>query len=208
MKFSKKGGAPTCLTDHIALPTTEDWQSDYDNFRGKGDVLRALLIEQKFVCAYCGRAISKADSHVEHYYCQTLFPGRQLDYSNMFASCGPAKSKRMPKICGDAKGGMPPPNPCILPSDPDCEAHFTYGIYGAIVPLDQTANEMVGWLNLDDASLRSERAIIIADMDGRIQSGEITSANRQAEILRLRTPPDGRLLSFDHVAARYLEDAL
>ena len=209
MKFSRKGEEPQCLTDHLAQ-ANENWIPSYENFRSKKELLPILLAEQGFVCAYCGRKVSgQADSHIEHYCCQTHFADRELDYSNMFASCGPPKQRRLPSTCGDAKGNTPPPAPCILPSDPGCEARFSYGESGEAIPLDDGAKNMVPWLKLNDSSLVQERAALIAEVAKMIISGEITLSDKADEILLWRSPnAEGQLRSFGHVAARYLEEAL
>lgn len=212
MKHSPKGPTPTHLADWRASDDP-DWVPSYAALDGnqRRAILADLSKEQGYVCAYCGRAIGLADrdSHIDHYYCQNLFPDRTVDYANMFASCGPPQQKRLPSTCGDAKKGVPPPDPCLLPSDPSCEARFSYGESGEAVPLDDSATNMGSWLKLNHPALVQERAALIAMIIAMIRSGEISLPDKEEEIRLWRSRNvNGRLRSFGHVAARYLEDAL
>jgi uncharacterized protein (TIGR02646 family) len=212
LKGTTKGPAPQVLVEWWAA-NGSDPPPVWDTLQNpeKAAILLTLLEEQKFVCVYCGAAISAAwrSAHIEHFWPSTRFLALRFDWSNLFASCGPPTIKRQPKTCGDAKANWIPVN-YIDPSDPDCERKFAYDGLGQIRPSalgGHTAATMIDRLKLDHSSLDYQRGQVIADLEREIAGGAIDASNVAAEIRSWReTDADGRLKAFGHVAARYLED--
>lgn len=211
MKHSKKQEPPGQLTAWLAK-VNEDWRPNWDNFAGppRSETKQALLQEQGWVCAYCGREIDDGGSHIEHFLPRSKFPERELDYANFFASCGPSGKKSAPKTCGDAKGHWVPTDPVnLIPSHPYCEKLFRYD-GGAVNPAnssDQHVIDAIAALNLNENSLQQERRKIIAGLEAEILAGKITAENVAAEIAFRRAKDGyGRCKNFGHVAARYLEE--
>jgi hypothetical protein len=129
----------------------------------------------------------------------------------LFASCGPTGKKNAPRICGEFKDKWDPvPVSHVDPTDPNCEQMFGYGGNGEIWPSALARNRaqtMIVRLNLDDESLKYERLVIVTEIEERIADGTIDAANQAAEVGRWRTvDANGELLSYGHVAARYLEE--
>jgi uncharacterized protein (TIGR02646 family) len=212
LKGTTKGPAPQILIDWWAVNGSNPppvWRTLQNP--EKTAVLLALLEEQKFVCVYCGAAITTAwrSAHIEHFWPSSKFLTLRFDWSNLFASCGPPTVKRQPKICGDAKGNWVPANH-IDPNDPDCERKFAYDGLGQIRPSalgGQPAAVMIDRLKLDHGSLDYQRRQVIAHVEQAIANGAIDASNVAAEVVSWRVPDaDGRLRAFGHVAARYLED--
>ena len=176
----------------------------------KTSILLLLLNEQRYVCVYCGAAISSNTrfAHIEHFRPQSIFPALRFEWSNLYASCGPPTAKKQPKTCGDAKNNWIPKNH-IDPTDPACEQKFAYDGRGQIRPSmlgGDSAAVMIKRLNLEDKSLIYQRYQIIAHLEEEIGAGMIDASNVAAEILSWRTVDgNGRLKAFGHVAARYLE---
>jgi len=177
----------------------------------KHQVLEALLCEQHHVCVYCGKRITIEyhRSHIEHFWPQSKFHNRRFEWNNLFASCGPTGHTNTPQTCGDHKGGWTPTNH-IDPADPHCEQRFSYDGNGTISPSPiggAQAAKMIEKLNLDDDSLDYDRFSIVAELEEWIQGGEIDALNVAQEIALWRDiDQDGKLKSYGHVAARYLED--
>ena len=177
----------------------------------KARILRALLKEQKYVCVYCGASITGEwrSAHIEHFWPQSQFGHLRFDWTNMFASCGPATEKNQPIICGDAKGDWTPTS-YVHPVAPDCELKFCYNGLGHISASSKggsSAGVMIETLNLGDDSLNYLRSQIIKALEEDIAINEIDASTVIGEISSWRTPDDeGRLKAFGHVAARYLED--
>ena len=149
------------------------------------------------------------DAHIEHFRPSSKFPTLRFSWGNLYASCGPASGKGTPRICGDHKDNWTPANH-IEPTDPSVEQKFSYDAAGGIgssVAGGDRAAVMIKKLNLDDPSLRYQRATIIEALNTLIQAGDITAANVADEIAMWRSVDgDGRLKSFGHVAARFLEE--
>lgn len=174
----------------------------------------ALLTEQGHVCAYCGKGplTDRTDSHIDHFWPQSHFPDLALDYTNLYASCGPATERRAPRTCGDAKGNwFNPDNQDLFPSHPDCEYRFKYSGAGQVLPRrgeDSLARAVIKEFNLNDDILRVERRRVIAGLEEAVTGGEITAETISTEIEYWRSRIDGRHIPFGHVASRYLEDEL
>ena len=79
--------------------------SDYDNYPDK-DSLRAMLVnEQRGLCCYCMGRIRSDSMKVEHWKCQSRFPGDQLDYRNLLGACqGGEGQPRSRQHCDTRKG--------------------------------------------------------------------------------------------------------
>ena len=208
-----KGLEPKAFSDWIGL-ANEEWTPTYDNLAGapRLALVSALLQQQGFVCVYCGKQIAEvgADGHIEHFYPQSLFKEWDLAWWNLFVSCGPPKTKNLPKICGAAKGNWVPSGQFIYPGVADCEGRFRFDGLGQILPsqlADQAATAMILRLNLSEAGLQNQRAAIVRAIEEDIANGLIDSSKIAAEIELWRTrDEDGRLKAFGHVAARYLEE--
>lgn len=178
-----------------------------------GEVRKALLTEQSYVCAYCGRGLSEgsADSHIDHFRPRSHYNGTTgndltLDFANFVASCGPPKVRQHPSTCGDAKGSQFDEQAHVAPWDPTCEPRFVYGPTGVVSPAagDAAAERMISMLALDHDSLVDERATILAMLENDIAAGEITAVTAQAEVDRWATIEGGRRIPFSHVAVQYL----
>lgn len=50
-------------------------------------LVKSLLQEQGYLCAYCMCRINETTLKVEHWKCRSHFPDLQLDYKNMLAVC-------------------------------------------------------------------------------------------------------------------------
>lgn len=212
MKHSKKQEPPGRLTGWLA-EANEDWRPNWDNFAGppRAETKQALLQEQGWVCAYCGREIDDGGSHIEHFLPRSQFPERELDYANLFISCGPSGVEGAPKTCGDAKGNWIPTDRAeLIPSHPDCEMRFRYDGNGAVRPTAPNDGHVIAAikaLNLKEETLRQERQKILAGLEADIRAGAITAGNVTGEIAYWRArDADGRCKNFGHVAARYLEE--
>lgn len=84
MRTIKKGPEPATLTQHRKQP-----HADYDNYADKAVLRQALVTEQRGLCCYCQSRIraTPEDMKIEHWQCQTNYPGRQLDFGNLHGAC-------------------------------------------------------------------------------------------------------------------------
>lgn len=126
----------------------------------KRKVRASILAEQGYVCCFCGSALGVQSSASEE-YCQQTFddnanhnvrlahiipkskdPTKELDYTNICASCDSTKSCNINNECID--GGSEDPNHCdvsqrdnllpIAPTMEDCLTYFSFGSDGTINP--------------------------------------------------------------------------
>lgn len=87
---------PTPL-HHKLVEFQKDINGTYPNLTGeiKGDLLKALLREQGYICAYCMQTINENNSSIEHIIGQSftddngdkLGEKNQLNYENLLAVC-------------------------------------------------------------------------------------------------------------------------
>lgn len=209
MKHVIKGASPTPFEDWKAQ-ASPDWQPRYADLRNpqKRALHEALLTEQGSVCCYCGRAISLADSHIEHFRPQELYDDLALDFANLHASCIRETRPGQPLHCGHAKGSDFREEAHLSPLDPDCERRFLYTPDGAVhpaIPSDSQASCMRDLLRLDIDFLRNRRREVLE----RVFDNEFLATASEAELARLaqgyRERREGRHEDFGHVLARYAE---
>jgi len=82
---------------HKLVKFQKDINATYPNLTGeiKGDLLKALLEEQGYICAYCMQTINENNSSIEHIIGQSftdengdkLGEKNQLNYENLLAVC-------------------------------------------------------------------------------------------------------------------------
>lgn len=212
MKGSIKGVEPKILTEWWIKNEAEPTPSWSTLQNPEKDGIKGTLIEQqKHVCVYCGKrvTIKYLDAHIEHFWPSSQFSNLRFSWANLYVSCGPAREKNKPLTCGDKKGDWCPTDH-IEPADPNVEYNFSYGGLGEINPNPSDniqAKKMIEKLNLNDNSLQYQRQQIIIGLNEAIENDEIKSENIAGEIARWRSvDANGRLKSFGHIAARYLED--
>jgi uncharacterized protein (TIGR02646 family) len=130
----------------------------------KADVHEALLEEQGYICCYCGRRVNTGESHIEHLVPRKLCRGRELDYTNMLASCegGTRDSPPSENHCGHRKDNWYESRLFVSPLDPDCESYFTFTTAGEILPVSdparaKKAKETIRRLGLDISKLTRMR---------------------------------------------------
>ncbi len=187
MKFIRKNEEPASFIAWKQQASSE-WKPNWNNFQKpeKLEVHRSLLIEQGYVCCYCGQRIAKDESHIEHFQPRTSFPELALSYTNFLASCpgyteetetSDPIAKRSQEFCGQQKGAWYDATLTVSPLQPDCATYFRYTGQGDILPTqDQTkalaAQTTIEKLALNHLQLKRgrERAI-----DGILQDIETFS---------------------------------
>lgn len=139
-----------------------DFSSDDSDGRDRRQRLRERLIkEQGHICCYCMKRISLNDSHIEHFWPKAFFPHKDLEYSNMFASCNGDGTVLLDEHCGHKKDDwwkkdMIPPTEAVV------EEMFQYSVDGKIHSAQRKsttniAQEMIIQMGLDSFHLNRNR---------------------------------------------------
>jgi uncharacterized protein (TIGR02646 family) len=164
MKFIEKKAEPESLQEFKAQENP-DWQPTYESFQNpqKSQLQAALIIEQGHICCYCGARISLADSHIEHFRPQEIYPEKQLEYHNLLASCLRQPAAGTPLHCGVSKGNWYDREFTVSPTIADCADFFEYQANGKILPSpdpnrNPAAQETIQRLQLNISKLTSARA--------------------------------------------------
>lgn len=129
----------------------------------KKELKRSLINEQHHICCYCECRITESTSHIEHFKPKgnPAYSNLQLEYSNLFASCGIERSGKNEEHCGHKKYKEYNSN-LISPLEPDCSTHFKYNIFGEIEHNNsKRGEETINMLNLNSALLKAQRQKLI-----------------------------------------------
>lgn len=173
MKHIVKGEEPQDLKDWKSS-ANENWQPTWDSLPGpiKRNLHLALMIEQGFICCYCGKRVSDADSHIEHLKPQAAYDTETLVYANLLCSCQRLTERREPLHCGKLKDNWHDEHLLVSPLAADCETRFRFAGDGAIYPRqdgDEAARQTIDRLGLDIPKLQAMRSKaiegVIRDLD-------------------------------------------
>ena len=168
---------------------------------------RSLFAEQTGQCVYCGRGISldrKQHYHIEHFRprSERKYPELQLDYTNLFLSCGPEGDHGARNTCGHHKGDWFEEDCHIPPAPEACAERFRFRSSGRIAgDGSPEADKMIATLNLNHPELVTERQVMIEALDLDLNDGTPPELLVQGF---LDTDPDGARPSFANVAIGYL----
>jgi uncharacterized protein (TIGR02646 family) len=133
--------------------------SNYDNFVEKDELRVALLAEQGYICCYCMQRIQTPTPDkmkIEHFLPQHEYPDKQLDYTNLLASCkGDEWSSLKDFHCDKSKSEKVI---SLNPSSISIIEQIYYGRNGQFCINDQNfQNESNEVLNLNVPSLMLQR---------------------------------------------------
>ena len=126
---SAKGQQPAELRIWKETQLANDIEPAYHDLQQpeRGATERSLFAEQTGQCVYCGRKIAldrNQHYHIEHFRPQTEYGALQLDYSNLFPSCGPGSEYGTPNTCGAHKDNWFDEDCHIPPAPESCANRF------------------------------------------------------------------------------------
>ena len=207
MRGSAKGREPKELRAWKKLQLASGIKLEYQALPGneRDAMRRSLYAEQTGQCVYCGRGISlgrRESFHIEHFRPRWNYPTLQLDYANLFMSCGPDGEPGVGETCGRHKGDWFDENYHIPPVPESCAQRFRFRASGNIVGDGSAeAQRMIEVLNLDHRELVTARRELIEDLDRELNEGV-----PDHDLLQdyLDTDPHGARPSFSNVAFGYL----
>ena len=209
MRGSVKGDEPPELRDWKAEQRRNGIDPQYGDLQQpeKGATERSLFAEQTGQCVYCGRGISldrKQHYHIEHFRPRSKYPELQLDYTNLFLSCGPEGDHGARSTCGHHKGDWFEEGCHIPPAPEACAERFRFHSSGRITgDGSPEADRMIATLNLEHRELVTERQVMIEALDRDLNEGVPPGLLVQGF---LDTDPDGARPSFANVATGYLRE--
>ncbi|MGA4497512.1 retron system putative HNH endonuclease [Bacillus bombysepticus] len=151
MRHISKSTSPRELEDWKAQ-RNENWEPCWGNFRGeeKKAVRKALIVDQGYICCYCGdRIYNDITTEIEHINPRTFCKDEdeKIDYANMLASCHGGRKKENGKnaeplpdrlSCNARRGEK---NLGVSPLNPNCEEKFLFTRDGQILPNDENDND-------------------------------------------------------------------
>ena len=207
MRGSAKGAEPPELRDWKAEQYRNCIEPEYRNLQQpeRGATEESLFAEQTGQCVYCGRGIllnRKQHYHIEHFRPRSKYPNLQLDYANLFLSCGPDSDRGTRTTCGHHKGDWFEET-CHIPPVPEvCAERFRFRSLGQISgDGSPEANKMIGTLNLNHNGLVKDRRDMIEELDDALNNGVLPEVLIQDF---LYVDPNGTRPSFANVAIGYL----
>ena len=207
MRGSEKGGAPQDLVDWIAGEKDAGITLNYRNWPAqlRETILSRLFEEQTGQCVYCGREISVARHerfHIEHFRPRSAYPQLEVEYSNIYLSCGPRKEEGSSRnTCGNMKNDWFEEDCHICPASEDCCERFFYRSSGEIVA-DGTPEsvKMIQVLNLNDDELSRERFELIEEIDNELNE----NVSAEELVINYMKIVNMSRVSFANVAIGYL----
>lgn len=159
MKYIKKQSPPFSFEryTHKKGASFQDLSESY--IEVKECLREALMVEQGYICCYCGQEISPDNSVIEHLKSRDLYPKHQLEYGNLVCSCngGQDRKKRnsqYPLYCDANKGNL---EIYISPVEYICESKFEFDDEGNIFGVDEASRDTIKVLNLNNKKLRNLR---------------------------------------------------
>lgn len=168
MKYIPKNQEPEELKT-FKSKINDDWHPTWKEFQNpeKKQVHQILLKEQGYICCYCGRKISIAQSHIEYFKPKGLYPQLTFEYGNLIVSCEKDTEESPPAIhCGHQKDEWFDKKLLVSPLLKNCVNFFRYAEDGQILSSDdinkkKAAETTIDKLGLNTPKLRKRRRAAI-----------------------------------------------
>ena len=205
MRGSNKGSEPAELRDWKTAQRAAGVRPEYDDLQHpeKGATVDSLFAEQTGQCVYCGRGISRArqQHHIEHFR-PRRYRDLELDYTNLFLSCGPEDQRGSRQTCGRHKDDWFDENCHIAPAPEACAERFRFLASGEVVGDDTPeADTMIDVLDLNHPELAAERRDLIDGVESELAKGVTLDDLRLGFLVHNR---EGARPGFANVAIGYL----
>jgi uncharacterized protein (TIGR02646 family) len=140
----------------------------YSSSRIGGATLEQFLLkEQMGLCCYCMQRIDRAGFHIEHCNPQSRFENEQVNYYNLYLSCGKSGQAK-PNHCGEFKKDNLIPRVISYWDDKNkegCESFFKFNENGEIIPLNLAGSDSKSQRIIDNGAARSMPVLLKATVD-------------------------------------------
>ena len=203
-----KGNEPRSLTRHRQAA-----HADFDNYREKDELRRALVEEQRSICCYCMCRIrnDRRVTKIEHWRSRTAHPEEQLRYGNLLAACRGGEGQPPERQHCDTKKGEGDLewNPADPAHHGRIATRISYRPDGTIVSdvpdVDRELNQV---LNLNLAKIKSSRRAVLRGVLEwwHLQRRPVQRARLEREIARRNAA--ARAEPYVQVAIRFFEQRL
>lgn len=212
MKFIIKGTSPK-IFDNWKEKKNDAWKPTWEGFQNpqKREVKKALLLDQGYICCYCGFRIENDSlTEIEHIkprvQCIDTDENKALDYDNFLVSCNGSQKEQKPRIthCNNFRLNK---LLVITPLNKSCENVFLYTIKGATISKDsdESINNLIEKvLNLNATKIKKKREKIIIALEEDFKSA--TENDIKDEILSLSKRINNRFKEMCFVGINYLEN--
>lgn len=177
MRHISKHTEPSSFTVWKSKNPTATYKDDLGRERKiKQELKDSLTKEQHYLCCYCECRITDPTSHIEHFKPKgdPAYSHLQLEYSNLFVSCGRDRRGTSEEHCGHKKYDTYTPE-LLSPLEPDCSVHFKYNLFGEIEYTTERGKSTIKILNLNSALLKAKRKNLIDYFLNDINDTELES---------------------------------
>jgi len=213
VKYILKGGSPEEF-ENWKKKANDEWQPSWNDFQNpeKEKVKEALLIEQGYLCCYCGMRIeNNSYTEIEHIKPRKECIGdeeyRALDFQNFLASCNGSTKEPKPREvhCNNARGDKAL---LITPLNQECETKFLYIDGGKVLSENPDDREMDILINrvlmLNAKKIKGARESIIKALESDFNGATINDI--EEEILALSQKENNQFKEMCFVSAHYLQN--
>lgn len=122
-------------------------------------IRQKLVVEQRYICAYCCRRIDSNNATNEHIKPRSSYPQCSLDYDNLVASC------QEKQTCDKHKEDKYDSDLFVSPLESNCQSHFRFHPNGEIEGLSERGKYTIDLLNLNAYSLVTARHNLMKELD-------------------------------------------
>jgi uncharacterized protein (TIGR02646 family) len=216
-RIIKKNREPEFLSEWKQQNPLKKYQ-DLQGTLTKKKLHSELLLEQYYLCCYCGTNIEVENSHVEHLQPQSKFKKRTLNYNNLLISCNGdnliESDVQELKYCGHLKLDYYN-SEMLTPLDEDCEERMILSADGRINIVrneDLGASTTIDVLGLNSYVLREKRASIIDGILTEVMGKSMDDCEQKQyfkeELEYLQSINNGRLPMFSQELSSFLMNEL
>ena len=146
-----------------------EYKTDFDD-DVRWRLRKDLLEEQGYICCYCMKKINNKTSHIEHFWPKSQFEEKDMDYTNMLASC---QGDQGEEHCGHKKDNWYVPD-MVIPTDATIEGMFSYQENGDISPKGENRKSWLGKQMIEHLALDSFH--LVRNRRNAIEASEVYDA--------------------------------
>lgn len=167
----------------------------------KTTLITQLLEEQKGLCCYCMQRIEEGIYHIEHLSPKCGFRNEEVQYYNLFLSCGSNRERK--NHCGIVKNNIPIPKLISFYNNQTtekCQDFFKYNLQGEILPKQGFEDILTDFNNYTILNALSKQLLGVIEV--LKLNSEILKTNRRVLADTIMHLPDN-LLALQNILIGY-----